>query len=1157
MSLKQLMAPWKKTEDYRNVLSRLQPGTGHLVVGLNDLPRALWTAALWEDLQTAVLLIVPSAEQARIAFQDLSVLLPAGRVLNFPAMELLPVENYARNMELEIQRLSVLRQLAEKLPVVVIATVQALNRKVVPPGVMEKYAISLSVGGRIDLHQLPADLTGMGYQKENLVEIPGTFSLRGGIIDIFPFTGTDPVRIELFDDEIESIRAFDPANQRSLREISQLKIFPAREVPLSGDSFPAARQRLSDEVEKMIANLSGMPRRHFRDLFSPYLEQMGEKMWNGGMEQFLLHFYPQASSLLAYFDPNSLVVISEPDRVSREMEKITEENQSLYLDLLEEGKILPSFADNFVSQPVLLAELNSRSHLLLAQLPDAGQFSAAGYRCFIVTREMPAYKGNFTRLGEDIKRRLHEGYRVYFSASSPVRAAKMQELVSELETESVEVIQAGFSSGFESDLPRILLLSEKEILGQSLHAKPRRPFKKEGKIDTFLDLKVDDYVVHVNHGIGRYRGVERLQIGDTQRDYLLIQYAGADRLYVPTDQVDMIQKYIGSEDHGPKLNKLGGAEWGRAKSKARSAVQDMAKELLTLYAYREAHLGHAFSPDTVWQQEFEDAFPYTETPDQLRAVDEIKKDMENPRVMDRLLCGDVGYGKTEVAMRAAFKAVMDGKQVGVLVPTTVLAEQHQRTFQERFAGFPVKIGVLSRFKSNKIIAHTLTGLGQGTVDIVIGTHRLLSTDVKFHDLGLLIVDEEQRFGVAHKERIKGLKQNIDVLAMSATPIPRTLHMSLVGVRDMSVIETPPEDRQPVQTYVMEYQERVIKEAISREISRGGQVYFVHNRVNNIDRLASQLNELVPEAKVLVAHGQMKEQELENVMLDFVEGSGNVLVCTTIIESGLDIPSVNTMIVNEADRFGLSQLYQLRGRVGRSDQQAYAYFTYRKDKILTEIAKKRLTAIRDFTELGSGFKIAMRDMELRGAGNILGPEQHGHILAVGFDLYCRLVEEEVQKQRFGPAAVSERISPQLELKLDAFIPDAYVPDNELKIEIYKRLAGADGLPAIKELEIEVEDRYGVAPRPVDNLFRLGRVKVMAEKLRIAGIAQGGGMVTVRFISGNQIPGSTLSEVVREFGRRISFGVAGDLEIKIRLAAETPEEILLMVFKLLALLMRLTH
>ncbi|MEL7568112.1 MAG: transcription-repair coupling factor, partial [Dehalobacterium sp.] len=879
-----------------------------------------------------------------------------------------------------------------------------------------------------------------------------------------------------------------------------------------------------------------------------YLEQMEQGIWTLGMEQFLTHFYTDAGGLADYLPRDGLVIIHEPDMVRKNIEAAGKEINSWYYELLEEGKILPSFGNNFLDYDQFSAMIQAHPFLLLAHLPEnAGLPVRTQYS--ILTRDVPSYKGQLSRLAEDLKYYKQQKYKIIISASSEIRKEKLQELMLEMDIEGVEIIDAALSRGFDSPAVKMLLLSETDVLGQNIHAKSRRPMRKGEKIATFLDLKVGDYVVHVNHGIGRYLGVIRLDIGESHRDYLHIQYAGEDKLYVPTDQVDLIQKYVGSDGHAPKVYKLGGTEWNRVKAKVRTSVQDMAKELLVLYAAREALKGHAFSPDTVWQKEFEDAFPFPETQDQLRAVEEIKRDMEKVKPMDRLLCGDVGYGKTEVALRAAFKSVMDGKQVAVLVPTTVLAQQHQRTFEERFAGLPVTIGVLSRFKSGKTIGQTLKNLAQGSVDIIIGTHRLLSKDVKFKDLGLLIIDEEQRFGVAHKEKIKGMKKNIDVLTLTATPIPRTLHMSLVGVRDMSVIETPPEDRQPVQTYVMEYQDRVIKEAISREINRAGQVYFVHNRINNIYSITDQIQAMVPEAKIIVGHGQMKEHELEKVMLDFVEGSYNVLVCTTIVESGLDIPNVNTLIVDEADHLGLSQLYQLRGRVGRSAKQAYAYFTYRKDKVLSGIAKKRLTAIRDFTELGSGFKIAMRDMEIRGAGNILGPEQHGHILAVGFDLYCRLVEEEVAKQQTGTGQIQEKVTTLLELNVDAYIPDQYVAEVDLKIELYKRLAAAEEIKDVDDLEIEMEDRFGVMQQPVRNLFFLGKLKILAQKLRINGIMQQKRIVAMRFSSGHAVVGSDLAEIAQEFGRRISFGVSEDLEIRINSDNLSQEKILSVLLKIL--------
>lgn len=1148
MTLAQIMEPWRASHPYNQVRAGLHPGIGQLVVGLTDLPRSCWTAALAGDLKQPVLVITPTAEGAKTAYSDLLSLLPEGQVFYFPHLDLLPYEVYARNVEIAVQRMRVLTRLARLEPVVVVASVDALLKKIVSRDIINEYSLSLSVGRKTDIRDLANRLVSMGYTKEDLVDIAGTFSIRGGIIDIFPLTEDVPLRIEFFDDEIESMRYFHPDTQRSLEEVKHVFLPPAGEFPARPELLVKAGNLLAQELSAVLPSYSGAGRRHLRDNFSPYLEQMEQGIWTQGMEQFLTYLYPEAGGLADYLPPNGLVVLHEPDNIWENTGKIRGELHSWYYDLLEEGKILPSFGNNFLDDAQFSAMIRRHSFLLLAHLPETAGLPVQG-KYDVLTRDIPAYKGQLGRLAEDLKFYKKEKYKIFVSASSQIRKEKLQELMQEMDMEGIEIIDAALSRGFDSPAVKTLLLSETDVLGQNIHAKARRPMRKGEKIATFLDLKVGDYVVHVNHGIGRYLGVIRLDIGDSHRDYLHIQYAGADKLYVPTDQVDLIQKYVGADGHAPKVYKLGGTEWGRIKAKVRTSVQDMAKELLALYASREALRGHAFSPDTVWQKEFEDAFPYPETPDQLRAVEEIKKDMENGKPMDRLLCGDVGYGKTEVALRAAFKAVMDGKQVAVLVPTTVLAQQHQRTFEERFAGLPVTIGVLSRFKSAKATSLTLKELAQGTVDVVIGTHRLLSKDVRYKDLGLLIIDEEQRFGVAHKEKIKGIKQNIDVLTLTATPIPRTLHMSLVGVRDMSVIETPPEDRQPVQTYVMEYQDRVIKEALSREISRGGQVYFVHNRVNSIFRVADQIKALVPEAKITIGHGQMKEHELEEVMLDFVAGDYNVLVCTTIVESGLDIPNVNTLIVDEADHLGLSQLYQLRGRVGRSAKQAYAYFTYKKDKVLSGIAKKRLTAIRDFTELGSGFKIAMRDMEIRGAGNILGPEQHGHILAVGFDMYCRLVEEEVTKQRQGNGLIQEKITPLLELNVDAYIPDQYVAEVDLKIELYKRLAAAEELKDVDDLEYEVEDRFGTMQQPVRNLFSLGKLKVLAQKLRVSGIIQQKRTIGIRFSADHLVVGTDLAEIAQEFGRRISFSVSGDLEIRVNPDSLSQESVLQLLIKIL--------
>jgi len=725
------------------------------------------------------------------------------------------------------------------------------------------------------------------------------------------------------------------------------------------------------------------------------------------------------------------------------------------------------------------------------------------------------------------------------SASSAPRVERIKAIIQEVEYPNMQIIKADFSKGFESSELKLALVTENELFAQEKKFSRRRVFSAGEKLSSFTDLRVGDYVVHITQGIGRYMGVERLALGNIQKDYIYIQYAGEDKLYLPIDQLDLIQKYIGSDGAAPKLYKLGGNEWQKVKTKVRNSVRDMAEELLELYAKRESVVGYAFSPDSVWQKEFEDAFAYTETPDQIKAVEEIKHDMELPKPMDRLLCGDVGYGKTELALRAAFKAVMDNKQVAILVPTTVLAQQHLHTIAERFAGYPVSYGCLSRFASPKQQKQMLSQLSQGKLDIIVGTHRLLSADVKYKDLGLLIVDEEQRFGVSHKEKIKALKGTVDVLTLSATPIPRTLHMALTGMRDMSIIATAPPDRRPVQTYVVEYHTHLIQEVVNRELQRDGQVYFVHNRVNDIYQLATDLAGLFPNARIAVAHGQMKERELEQVMIDYVAGNADILVCTTIIESGLDIPNVNTLIVNEANNFGLAQLYQLRGRVGRSERQAFAYFTYQKNKLINDIARKRLIAIRDFTELGAGFKIAMRDLELRGAGNILGAEQHGHLLSVGFDLYCRLLEEEMAAAE-GKEIEDSGISTLLELQIDAYIPDSYIEDSTLKVEIYKRIAAASTFEEIDAIATELQDRYGSFSQPLANLIASGKIKIVTRRLRVSSIIQKQGFIEIKLAENHHISGEHLLALSAKWPQRLGFAEKKSFILKFKCANQLPAE-----------------
>lgn len=805
---------------------------------------------------------------------------------------------------------------------------------------------------------------------------------------------------------------------------------------------------------------------------------------------------------------DAVLIMDEPTRIRETARQMEREEAEWQTALLGQGEYLPglkvsfTYEELFQQNPLDVIYLS----LFMRQTPGIQPQNIVQILC----RGMQQFHGQMHALKTEWERWIKGRYRVIFTAGTEERAERLIRVLADYGMEVTKdtsenppvpghpVVRIGtLLGGFEMSATRLAVITEGEVFTQR-RRRARRIAKMDyaEKIKDYQDLKPGDYVVHVNHGIGRYAGIETLEVDGRHKDYLLIQYAGNDKLYVPVEQIEQVQKYIGSEEKKPKVYSLGGSEWSKVKNRVRSSVQDIAAELIQLYAKRQAAKGYAFSKDTPFQREFDAMFPYEETPDQLRSIEEIKRDMERDRPMDRLLCGDVGYGKTEVAIRAAFKAVMDGKQVAVLVPTTILAQQHYETFRERFADFPVEIRVLSRFRTRKEQRETIKGLKDHTVDIVIGTHRLLSKDVQFRDLGLLIIDEEQRFGVKHKEKIKQMKHNVDVLTLTATPIPRTLHMAMIGVRDLSVIETPPENRFPVQTYVLEYSAALVREAIERELARGGQVYFLYNQVHNIDQMADQVRQLVPEARVAVAHGQMPETELEKVMLDFLDGEYDVLVSTTIIETGVDIPNVNTLIIYDADKMGLSQLYQLRGRVGRSNRIAYAYFTYQRDKVLSEAAEKRLQAIKEFTELGSGFKIAMRDLAIRGAGNLLGAEQHGHIASVGFELYSQMLKEAIEELQ-GKEEKEKSVEPEIELKVDAYLPAEYIRDEKQKIEIYKKIRSVRTLEEARDLEEEIEDRFGDLPEPVINLLRVARIRAYAVQYGIEQVVQEKGEIVIRF------------------------------------------------------------
>ena len=1006
------------------------------------------------------------------------------------------------------------------------------------PDVWREYQLTFKLGQEIDVEKHLQLFVEMGYVRTEMITAPGEFSVRGGIIDLYPLTEPDPIRIELFDTEIDSIRTFSLDNQRSIEKRKELSIGPASEIPVRKEQLTVFAEKLDEGLKTSLKTLKdeGAKALALQNI-GHELEQLQNKQKPEGMFKYLSLSKDYSSSLLDYFPKDAILFLDEVSRVHEMNESLEREEAEWYTQLLGEGKIVHG-----IKVAHKLQELYSRSRLpliylslFLRHVPNTNPQNIININC----KQMQNFHGQMNVLKGEIERWKKGQYSIFLLGSDEERIKKLERVLqdydieadvtsgAELVTGKVQIAKGDLLTGFELPIQKLAVVTEEELFTKRAKKTQRRQkLSNAERIKSYSELNVGDYVVHVNHGIGKYLGIETLVINGVHKDYLHIRYQGSDKLYVPVEQINLVQKYVAAEGKEPKIYKLGGNDWKKVKKKVQSSVEDIADDLLKLYAEREASVGYAFSPDSEMQSEFESAFPYQETEDQLRSIQEIKKDMEKERPMDRLLCGDVGYGKTEVAIRAAFKAVTDGKQVAILVPTTILAQQHFQTMMERFQDYPVKIGLLSRFRTRKEQTETIKGLKNGTIDIVVGTHRLLSKEIVYHDLGLLIIDEEQRFGVSHKEKIKRLKANVDVLTLTATPIPRTLHMSMLGVRDLSVIETPPENRFPVQTYVMEYNGELMREAIERELARDGQVYFLYNRVEDIERKAEEISMLVPDAKVTFAHGRMTENELESVMLSFLEGESDVLVSTTIIETGVDIPNVNTLIVNDADKMGLSQLYQLRGRVGRSNRVAYAYFTYRKDKVLTEVAEKRLQAIKEFTELGSGFKIAMRDLSIRGAGNLLGSQQHGFIDSVGFDLYSQMLKEAIEERR-GNTDEVKSISIEIDLDIDAYIPDMYISDGQQKIEMYKRFRGVKELDDIKELQEEMIDRFGEYPEEVEYLFKIAEIKVFAILLGVESIKQIKDEVTILLSeqTSGDIDGQRVIKLSNQYGRMVGLGMEG--------------------------------
>lgn len=951
----------------------------------------------------------------------------------------------------------------------------------------------------IDAEKLISKLVGIGYTRVPMIDGQGQFAVRGGIIDIFSYTDETPVRIELWDDEIDSIRFFDVESQRSVEKIQTYDVFPATEWILSEDEIDAGFEKVKDEVEKQLVTLGNDKKKKTQqemDACNRLRHAYADFERTRDYSKFILSFTDEIQGFTDYFPKDETVfVLDEPDRIMERMELISYEYEESMKNRLEGGYVVAS--QTKLMRPIAEVYKNMQSSrlMLLSSLDYKPKMLKPADYLRIDARSISSYNNSFEYLADDINKYKRTGYRVVLVCNSRTRAARIVADLEELGTQSyfsedydkeimpgtVMVTYGNIHRGFEYPLIGFVIITENDIFTSRTRKKQKK--KYEGRsIAGFNELNVGDYVVHEMHGLGVYKGIEKITVEGVEKDYIKIEYAGNSNLYVLATQLDRLQKYAASDtEKKPKLNKLGSVEWNKTKAKVHGAVEEIAKDLVELYSIRQNQKGYAFGPDTVWQKEFEEMFPYEETDDQLNAIADTKADMESTRIMDRLICGDVGYGKTEVAIRAAFKAVQEGKQVAYLVPTTILAQQHFNTFEQRMKNFPLKVAQLSSFRTNKEIKETLADLKKGFVDVVIGTHRLLSKDVEFKDLGLLIIDEEQRFGVAHKEKIKKLKNNIDVLTLSATPIPRTLHMSLVGIRDMSVLEEPPVDRVPIQTFVTEHNDEMIREAINRELARGGQVYYVYNRVRSIDEAAAHIQELVPQANVAFAHGQMEKRELEKIMADFINGDIDVLISTTIIETGMDISNVNTMIIEDADKFGLSQLYQLRGRVGRSNRTAYAFLLYRRDRMLTEVAEKRLSAIREFSDFGSGFKIAMKDLEIRGAGNVLGKSQHGHMAAVGYDLYCKMLNEAVNDLKGIKNEYS--FETNVDLSVDAYIPSTYIKSEYQKLDIYKRIAAIESEEELSDMKDELVDRYGSLSTPAVNLLNIALIKSMAHKIGI--------------------------------------------------------------------------
>lgn len=1120
MNIKYLTDIIKNEEFYSATVDAIRKGAKCVHInGISSTVKSLFISALTNEIRVPTIIVTYNYEQAERLYDDLlSVGFSDDELFLTPPADSVIYGSNDNDYYTTNKRLSALIALMKNQFCIVIAPIAAILQKTIPVEALKNHKISIDKSSVINIDAFAKTLVEYGYEHNEMVEKPGEFSIRGGIIDVFPSTDDKPVRIELFGDDVDSIRQFDVESQRSDIQLDSLDVYPARELILTDDAVLDSTEALTGLIDKNSDITETL-----REKIDSLLLKLSEKNYFDGIEYYLPIMYRQSFTMLDYLPVNATVILDEPHQIESHWEQMNEKLLESLHARIKRGDAVDLKTDHVIPFNQFADRIRHRSGVIsFALLFRAVDWLDSTVKTSIAAAPMDLFGAQIVPFIEQLKTWKKNLCRIIIISAQPHRIVELlveHELSSFPIPEDAEkmgtgiyVFEGSLRSGFKITDSRLIVITDSEMFGAGRQHRPRKAFKKGLSLTSLLELSVGDYIVHINHGIGKFTGMARLSGISGDKEYLLLEYAGGDKLYVPADQIDRVQKYIGSEGHPPVINKLGGSEWARTTKKVKQSVKDMAKDLIALYAERQSVEGFSYSSDTPWQYEMEAAFPYAETNDQLVAISEVKADLESPKPMDRLICGDVGYGKTEVAIRGVFKVINDGKQVAVLAPTTVLAQQHFNTFTERLAAYPINIAMLSRFRSRTEQKKTVEKLRTGEVDVVIGTHRLLSKDIQFRDLGLLVVDEEQRFGVAHKEKLKQFRKSVDVLTLTATPIPRTLHMSLSGIRDMSLINDPPEGRTPVKTFCTEYEDELVRDAILRELDRDGQVYFVHNRVENIEHIANHVRKLVPYARVEVGHGQMNEDELERVMMDYYDHKFDVLVCTTIIESGLDIPNVNTIIINNADKMGLSQLYQLRGRVGRSNRQAYAYLLYEPFRVMTEVAEKRLHAIKEFSDLGSGFKIALRDLEIRGAGNLLGAEQHGQMASVGFDMYCKLLSEAIIETKGEES--DQFILPNADLPMDAYLPDSYIPNESLRMSFYKKMTAVREEKDVDAIMEELQDRFGSLPKPVVNALEILRIRLKSIPAMVESITSDKQQAAIRFGTGARLA----PDIAKELGRK---------------------------------------